>query len=118
MFPCTTSSNGKTVEKTGFLHISAPYDSNGMVFVETDDIGWKRVPEKVVKRHKHTVIKCYVCENPAVRLDHLWPYYTEMTACKDHLDWYHDWECQDIRSIGNLCQIIDGKMVVVKAVMA
>lgn len=102
----------------GNIHISAPYDSNGRVFVETEDIGWVRVPKNTAKRHKLTVIKCYVCENPAVRLDHLWPYHTEMTACKDHLDWHHDWECQDIRSIGNLCRVVDGKLVVFKAVMA
>ncbi len=102
----------------GNVHISASYDSNGRAFVETEDMGWARVPKKTAKRHKLTVIKCYVCESPAVRLDHLWPYHTEMTAYKDHLNWYNDWECQDVRSIGNLCRIIDGKLVVFKAVMA
>lgn len=102
----------------GNIHISAPYAAgDGRVFVETKD-HWDRVTAFDAKRYKRTVIQCYVCENPAVRLDHLWPYHTEMTACKDHLDWYKDWECQDIRSIGNLCRIIDGKLVVFKAVMA
>lgn len=117
MFPCSTSSNGKAVEAVGFLHVNAPYDSNGMVFVEEED-WWKRMPAKRAERQKKRVIRCYVCESPAVRLDHLWPYHTEMTACKDHLDWYSDWECQDIRSIGNLCRVVSGKLVVVKAVMA
>jgi hypothetical protein len=117
MFPCSTSSNGKNVESVGYLHISAPYDSNGMVFVQDGD-WWKRMPEKKAAKCHRSVIQCYACENPAVRLDHLWPYHTEMTACNDHLDWYHDWECQDARSIGKLCRVVDGKMVVVKDLIA
>lgn len=63
---------------TGFvggMHISAPYDCNGMVFVEDGD-WWKRVK----KPGKRTVITCH-CGKPAVQLDHLWPYYNERTLC-------------------------------------
>ena len=76
----------------GMFHISMPYDSNGKVFVnselkdENGDVwdGWKRVDAKDADPKK--VIKCYCCDKPAVRLDHLHPYHDEMTSCEDHLD--------------------------------
>jgi hypothetical protein len=118
MFPCTTSSNGKNVESVGFLHISAPYDSgNGRVFVETKD-HWERVTQFDAKRYKRRVISCAYCDNPAVRLDHLWPYHAEMNACREHLDWYSEWECGSARSIGKLCRVVDGKLSVVKDLIA
>lgn len=117
VFPCATSSTGNVVESVGFLHINAPYDSNGRVFVETEDMGWARVPKKTAKRHNLTIIRCYVCESPAVRLDHLWPYHNEMTCCKDHLSWYSDWMVKPKKHIGNLCRVSKGKMVPVKSLI-
>jgi hypothetical protein len=102
----------------GNIHISAPYDSNGGVFVEAEDMGWVRVPKETAKRHKLTAIQCYVCESPAVRLDHLWPYHSEMNACACHLRWYSEWVCEAPRKIGNLCRIIDGELVVFKTIRA
>ena len=80
----------------GFFHIGVPYDSNGKVFVkwtyrrklpdgkvERLD-SWKRVDENKAK--EKDIIRCFVCKKPAVRLDHLWPYYAETNACKKHLE--------------------------------
>ena len=76
----------------GNFHVSMPYDSNGKVFVKceiNDGSGatfdsWKRVnPDKADQKK---IIRCYFCDKPAVRLDHLHPYHDETTACKDHLD--------------------------------
>lgn len=70
------------------LHIAAPYDSNGDVFVEIDheDYGvvWKRVPPEQARSLGLNVIKCSMCEKPAVSLDHYWPYYSEFNRCADH----------------------------------
>jgi hypothetical protein len=80
----------------GFLHVSMPYDSNGKVFIKytykhkfTDGNieefdSWKRVD--INKAKEKDIIKCFFCEKPAVRLDHLWPYYCEMNSCEEHLD--------------------------------
>jgi hypothetical protein len=80
----------------GFLHVSMPYDSNGKVFIkhtykhkfpdgniEKID-SWKRID--INKAKEKDIIKCFVCKKPAVRLDHLWPYYWEMNACEEHLE--------------------------------
>jgi len=80
----------------GFFHISMPYDSNGKVFAlcklkqklpdgkfETHE-SWKRVDKSKAK--EKDIIRCAFCEKPAVRLDHLWPYYSELNACEDHID--------------------------------
>jgi len=80
----------------GFFHISMPYDSNGKVFVvvklkEKLSSGkfythesWKRVDMKKAK--EVDIIRCAFCNKPAVRLDHLWPYYCETNSCEKHLD--------------------------------
>ena len=80
----------------GFFHVSMPYDSNGKVFVVVKSKeklpsgkfytheSWKRVDIKKAK--EGNIIRCAFCNNPAVKLDHLWPYYCEMNACKKHLD--------------------------------
>ena len=80
----------------GFFHISMPYDCDGKVFVkwtykrrlpngkiEKMD-SWKRVDKNKAK--DEDIIRCFFCHNPAVRLDHLWPYYTEMDSCEEHLE--------------------------------
>lgn len=80
----------------GFLHIGMPYDSNGKVFVkwiykrklpdgqiEKMD-SWKRVDKNKAK--DKDIIRCTFCNKPAVRLDHLWPYYSEMNACENHTE--------------------------------
>lgn len=102
----------------GNIHISAPYAAgDGRVFVGTKD-HWERVTAFDAKRYKRTIIQCYVCESPAVRLDHLWPYHSEMNACACHLRWYSEWVCEAPRKIGNLCRIIDGELVVFKTIRA
>ena len=117
MLPCATSSNRKTVDSIGIIHISAPYDATeGRVFVDTND-HWERVTKFDAKRYKRRVITCYVCENPAVRLDHLYPYHAEMNACKEHLHWYSEWECGSQRKIGELCRVIGGELVVIRNVI-
>ena len=100
----------------GNIHVSAPYAAGrGMVFVETDDIGWARVNEKMANRHKSTIIKCYHCDEPAIRLDHLWPYHIEYNACWLHLEAVH-WEMSDTKPVGKLCRVVDGKLVVIREI--
>ena len=68
------------------LHIAAPYDSNGMVFVEQFDgefgMTWERV--KIEEAISANIIRCYLCDKPAVSLDHYWPYHSELCRCEDH----------------------------------
>jgi len=89
-----TGNNGLGVG--GNFHVSMPYDSNGKVFVITKlkeklpsgkfytYESWKRIDKKKAK--EKDIIRCTFCEKPAVRLDHLWPYHSEMNACEDHLN--------------------------------
>ena len=79
------------------MHINASYDANGMVFVEghyRDAFGsewdsWPRMPMEQAKTEQRRVIGCYCCGEPAVLLDHSWPWMTEMCRCEEHknLDW-------------------------------
>ena len=75
----------------GFFHISAPYDSNGMHFVrylhKKWGESWKRVKKSRAKPEQ--IIRCHYCNLPAVRLDHLWPYYDDATSCGKHLNSWH-----------------------------
>lgn len=90
-------STGLGVE--GFFHVSAPYDSNGKVFVhytykrklvqdgkviteETDS--WKRMTLARAKREKRPIIRCSMCKEPAVSLDHMWPYDILYNRCAEH----------------------------------
>lgn len=82
----------------GMFHVSAPYDSNGKVFVweQQHDGGetWYRVEsDQADPAH---IIRCSMCDKPAVSLDHLWPYYVEMNRCKEHYgaeEVVHDVDC-------------------------
>jgi hypothetical protein len=65
------------------VHINAPYDANGMVFVDHKD-HWKRMRLSTAKKRKKEIILCSDCKKPAVRLDHLYPYHSEMNACATH----------------------------------
>ena len=82
--------SGLMFDETGKCtgHISAPYNNNGMVFVEIQDhdwgIIWKRMPLEDAKAGNHHIIKCCQCDNPATSLDHLWPYHSEMNLCDEH----------------------------------
>lgn len=71
-----------------FLHVNAPYDCNGLVFVEDDDPDygqvWSRIKKDQAEREGMKIIKCSKCTKPAVQLDHLWPYYDEQNLCEDH----------------------------------
>jgi hypothetical protein len=86
------------------LHISAPYSSNGFVFVQwtyrrryEDDKGrnriekmhsWKRMTLKRAQREMRWIIPCsdVDCKKPAVSLDHHWPYMSDYSLCQEHLD--------------------------------
>lgn len=83
----------------GFFHLSAPYDSNGKVFVQytyrrnflqdgvvlTEEMdSWKRMTLARAKREKRAIIPCSMCKNPAVSLDHLWPYDILYNRCAEH----------------------------------
>lgn len=77
----------------GYFHCGLPYDSNGMVFVSVGRCGdrWVRMPiDKakiaITRRKRREIIKCYMCEKPAISLDHLWPYHSELCRCEEH---YH-----------------------------
>jgi len=82
----------------GLLHVNAPYDSNGKVFVEWEYRykfpdgkidkydGWKRMSLERALKEKRKIIKCFRCNKPAVRLEHSYPYMVELNACEDHLD--------------------------------
>lgn len=75
--------SGLTGASSGILHISANYDSNGMVFIEWRD-GWKRVKKETAKKHGYRPIQCAMCTKPAVSLDHHYPYMSDMNRCKKH----------------------------------
>jgi len=48
------------------LHIARSYDSNGKVFVETNDeeygVWWERVDEDKAKKEDLPIISCSMCE--------------------------------------------------------
>jgi len=68
------------------LHIAAPFDSNGGVWVvtfsEEEGLWRKRVAKEDVGNQM--VISCALCDSPAVSLDHYWPYYQDMNRCEKH----------------------------------
>ena len=72
----------------GMFHVSAPYDSNGKVFIRVQDkewgVVWKRVSAD--KADPARVIRCCMCDKPAVSLDHLWPYHSERNRCAAHFN--------------------------------
>ena len=67
----------------GCFHVSAPYDSNGKIFIDYGD-SWKRVTRKQAKRLGETPIPCSMCKRAAVSLDHLYPYYGDQNRCAVH----------------------------------
>lgn len=83
----------------GFFHVSAPYDSNGKVFVchtykrkyiqdgvvLTEEMdSWKRMTLARAKKEHRRIIPCSMCNRPAVSLDHLWPYEIMFNRCSEH----------------------------------
>jgi hypothetical protein len=70
----------------GVYHVSAPYDSNGKVFVSIRHKQWGEIWRRVSadKANPARVIRCSMCDKPAVSLDHLWPYHSEMNRCAKH----------------------------------
>lgn len=84
-----TGNTGVFSDKDGsFVHINAPYVSDGKVFVtlKSEPMSWRRVTPKEAKRRKMSVIKCSYCKRAAVRIDHSWPYLTGTTSCNNHLN--------------------------------
>jgi len=99
----------------GFFHVSMPYDSNGKVFVVVKlkeklpsgrfytHESWKRVDIKKAK--EADIIRCAFCNNPAVRLDHLWPYYCETNSCEKHLNEFKKHlDNKDFPEKGEMCK--------------
>ena len=70
---------------TGWGHVSASYDCNGMVFVETDDY-WKRMPKEEAEKQGLKIITCSYCDKPAVSLDHHYPYMADQNLCAEHYE--------------------------------
>lgn len=69
------------------IHVSAPYDCNGFVFVEWHyrwGDWWKRMTKKRAEREGRTIITCCKCSRPAVQLDHHWPYMSDYCLCAEH----------------------------------
>ena len=69
------------------MSISLPYHAAaGQVFVEQREGSWVLMKESTAKRRKLTlrIIRCFYCPQPAVRLDHYFPYYQDMNACTEH----------------------------------
>ena len=67
------------------MHINAPYDNNGMVFVHTEDhMWWERMSLKQAKKEKREIITCCQCDKPATSLDHHYPWMIGQNLCDDH----------------------------------
>lgn len=94
-----TGSTGLGV--SGFFHVSAPYDCNGKVFVEWEYVstltnnetpevkiekwdGWKRMTMKRALKENRKIILCCQCNEPAVSLDHFYPYMSNRNFCQKH----------------------------------
>jgi len=98
----------------GMFHVSAPYDNNGKVFVRVDHPEWGEVWERVDadKADPQRVIRCVMCDKPAVSLDHHWPYYSDMNRCADHhgADFDPENAPHDGRAIGRTVDGIVGNL--------
>lgn len=84
-----TGNNGFNVLNLPFIaHVSASYAAmNGNVFIETGEDNvpeWERVTLEQAIKQKSKIITCSYCQNPAISLDHFWPYHSEMNYCADH----------------------------------
>ena len=85
-----TGNSGLLVDGDGKVvgHISAPYDNNGMVFVEVQhpEYGmiWERMPKEQAEAEGKTIIRCCQCDKPATSLDHFYPYFSGQNLCDDH----------------------------------
>ena len=66
-------------------HIGATYSAGrGNVFVEVEDF-WQRVKKSEVTPGMN-IVKCRLCDKPAVSLDHYYPYDIQFNRCEDHID--------------------------------
>lgn len=83
----TIGGNGLTGDH-GFiapgLHVSMNFDCNGMVFVEGEYAGWKRVSAQEAIDGKMNIITCSQCDKPAVSIDHHYPYFKCGNHCAEH----------------------------------
>ena len=69
-------------------HVNANYAATeNMVFVESGDMGWKRMKEADAVEKKRRIIRCSYCTKPAISLDHCWPYLQEASYCDKHRNW-------------------------------
>ncbi len=85
-----TGNSGFGVEGLAPLirHVNAPYAATrGKVFVETSDLGWRRMTRVAAEKAGRRIIKCSYCKRPATTVDHSWPYLIEATHCAWHRDW-------------------------------
>jgi hypothetical protein len=83
-------SSGLGVDGSVFFHIAANYAAGrGKCFVEWFGRGdsapdWKRMTLKRAHKEGRHIIACAHCDKPAISLDHLWPYHSEMNYCAAH----------------------------------
>lgn len=78
------TNRGGFIKGLGFS--AFPYSSNGGLFVEIHGGDtWARV-SSISIRNRAKIILCNLCDNPAVSLDHGWPYNKERTLCAQHFD--------------------------------
>ena len=91
----------------------SPYKSEpGYVFVERkvmdingdEDTIWEKIPANDAKEDD-TIIQCAIatCNQPAVQLDHSWPYEIHDTRCKAHLHTPIDEKCYSQHGILSPC---------------
>ena len=77
--------NGLT-GNSGFVpggHVSANYSAGeGNVFICQDDY-WIRMKKTDIEPTDR-VVRCRQCDNPAISIDHSYPYYSDGNYCEDH----------------------------------
>jgi len=73
------------------IHIASSYDADDKVFVSEIDHKWGEIwTRKTIddaQKSNAKIIKCNEpgCDEPAVQLDHYWPYDSMMNACERHI---------------------------------
>lgn len=83
-----TGRSGFNVEGMSFaFHVSANYAAMKGVFVETKDMGWRRMTRVAAEKQGKRIIRCSYCKRPAISLDHSWPHLQEATYCARHRNW-------------------------------
>jgi len=72
----------KTEEKKCFIEIPASWRFG----LDHEGVWRKKVLLERALAQKLKIIECSYCRKPAIRLDHLWPYHSEMNSCREHME--------------------------------